>query len=514
MSVDTFDPASLESFLADLVRRGFEPILNSDRRWWTGPIHPAFAALTDAQTMRLCILDGWPYEPPALLVDGLHTNHSTLDGLVCLWREGDASLQWITVDGLFGKVLEWCADAESGWAERDLGRDAYLNFSKKLPVLATFDFTELRTNVGAWGTFSAKWERERLVTLSAGRTAASDALSGLWFRTGALAVPPRNLQELQSSLSRAQMKGLRRGLAERKGAEPLRPSGGVDLVLLAWSRGEQIHLLVLALEGKGDEIVAWALELGPNDEENLLLRAGPDSAILRDARVVVLGCGALGGFTALTLAESGVGYLRLLDRGILSPGNVVRHVAGHKAVGTLKVNAVNDLVKDHAPWTVVDVITESPTKPADILKYIEDVDLVVDATGNETTSLALAVATRQIGKPLVSAALYRGGFVARMRRQAREDDCPLDQRFDLKAYPVIPPDPEGADAALADIGCSAPVNNAPPASVIGCASTLVHAAVDVLSGRYQLLDEVIDVYRPVVNSPPFDKVGRVTLLHP
>ena len=53
----------------------------------------------------------------------------------------------------------------------------------------------------------------------------------------------------------------------------------------------------------------------------------------------------------------------------------------------------------------------------------------------------------------------------------------------------------------------APVNNAPPASVIACASRIAQVAIDTLTGRFEYDDEVIDVYRPLVE-PPFDRIGQ------
>ena len=47
----------------------------------------------------------------------------------------------------------------------------------------------------------------------------------------------------------------------------------------------------------------------------------------------------------MTLAESGIDSLRIVDGELLSPGNVVRHVAGHNQVGGPKVNAVEGVIR-------------------------------------------------------------------------------------------------------------------------------------------------------------------------
>ena len=77
----------------------------------------------------------------------------------------------------------------------------------------------------------------------------------------------------------------------------------------------------------------------------------------------------------------------------------------------------------------------------------------------------------------------------------------------LPDYPIVPAGEPAVDLAEPDLGCSAPVNNAPPASVLACASLIAQAAIDVLTKRFELEDEVIDVYRPLPETP-FDRVGR------
>ncbi len=209
--VETYDVPSLEAFTAGLVQAGFEPVKGTRRRKWRRAIHPAFVPLTDATTMELVLLDGWPYTPPALLVQGLNTNHSTLDGLVCMWRDGDASLEWTTVEGLFGRIEKWCADAEHGWDSDDLGRDAFLNFNRKVRTLALFNLPELRTTRGGWGDFHGRMRNDPdHVELEAGRASDPRHLRGIWFHVGSLRVPPRNIYELSRCLSRAQRKGLER----------------------------------------------------------------------------------------------------------------------------------------------------------------------------------------------------------------------------------------------------------------------------------------------------------------
>ena len=97
------------------------------------------------------------------------------------------------------------------------------------------------------------------------------------------------------------------------------PSGGLDLILFCWDRHGTTDLLVMACEGMNNEMEAIALQPGPTDESNLILRAGPDAPVLRTSRVTLFGAGALGGHVGTALTESGLGSLDVVDGEVLLP---------------------------------------------------------------------------------------------------------------------------------------------------------------------------------------------------
>lgn len=504
--VEAFDQASLEAFTSGLAAAGFGPVPGTQLRMWKSRIRPAFEGLAETTHMLAVVRDGWPFTSPVLLVEGLHTSHLTVGGYVCLWRDGDASGDWLTVDGFLARIDHWCDQAKNGWDRRGLARDAYLNFTRKHPAVVTYDLDMLQTGVpGAWGNFHATTRAPWRVDLAAGGAPAPN-LAGLWFHVGTVDVPPRNLTELRNYLNRSQRRGLDRSIATRADVEALERSGGVDVVMFRWDSEEVRHLLVVALSGAGTD--ALVLRDGPIDEHSLLLRAGHEARTLRDRSAVVFGAGAIGGHAAVCLASSGLGRLRLVDSDQLVPGNVVRHVVGHRAVGVLKALAVEVQINEHAPWTKVESIFEQPVTPTRLRELIDDVDLVIDTTGTEAITGALAATAAAAAKPLVSGALYRGGAVGRVRRQGTPGDVALGNRADA-GYRLIPPAVGDDDLIEPAVGCSAPANNAPPASVLACAALVAQAGVDVLSGICALPDEMTDVYRALAGEAPYDVVGRV-----
>ena len=504
-----FHLESLEAFTQELSDAGFSPVPGSHSQKWTGDIHPAFAPLTDATTMDVVIMSGWPYRPPVLLVQGLDSNHLTLDGFVCLWTDEDASLEWTTVEGLYSRIEEWCGNALRGWEDDHLGLDALLNFANKTGVVATFDLGSLDVREGGWGECHANLVVTPLrVDILPGQRQTANLLRGMWFHVGQLkGTPPRRLSEVLRLIPRAQRRGLRKALAERRGQVALEASGGVDLILFCWARKELTDLLVLAVRGTADDLEAVALQPGPIDEHSLIMRAGPDATSLRSRKATIFGVGALGGCAATLLAESGTGSLRIVDPDVLLPGNVVRHVAGHRYGGAPKVYAVQAEIMEHAPWAQVECFPEPAITPGDFRKHVDDADVVIDAAGNEALTSSLAMIAESLDKPMVAGALYRGGFIGRVQRQALPDDTPIYQRQISARYPEIPTGADAQDFATPQLGCSAPVNNAPPSSVSACAALIAQAAIDVLTGRFEFADEVIDVYRPFP-STVFDRIGR------
>lgn len=506
--VEAFDQASLEAFTSGLVEAGFEPVSGSDRRMWKGRIRPSFEGLTDATNMLVMLRDGWPFTSPVLLVDGLHTNHLTVGGYVCLWHEGDSSGEWLTADGFIGRIDEWCDQAKNGWDRRGLARDAYLNFVEKHGAVVTYDLAALQIGgAGGWGNLHATVLAPWRVDLAAG-TAPAPSLAGLWFHVGSVDLPPRNLDELRSTLNRSQRRGLDRSIAARADVDTLHRSGGVDLIAFRWDSEDVRHLLVVALGGTGAHTEAHVLRDGPMDERSLTLRAGPLASVLRGKSAVIFGAGAIGGHVAVCVASSGLGTLRIVDSDQLVPGNVVRHVVGHRGVGVPKAYAVEVQVNEHAPWTTVETTVAAPSSPTQFRDLLLDVDLIIDATGTEAVTGALAATAIAVAKPLVSAALYRAGAIGRVRRQGMQGDAPLADRIQA-GYPLIPPGDADDELVEPSVGCSAPANNAPPASVLACASLLAQAAVDALSGSCALPDEMTDVYTALPGEAPYDVVGRV-----
>jgi molybdopterin/thiamine biosynthesis adenylyltransferase len=110
-----------------------------------------------------------------------------------------------------------------------------------------------------------------------------------------------------------------------------------------------------------------------------------DIASFAGVKVLVAGCGSGGASVALQLVMSGIRNFTLIDKDILGPENVIRHVCGRRYIGQKKIDAVADVLLDRNPYTNIRKIE------ADILSHpaleaeIAAADVVVLATDNEPT---------------------------------------------------------------------------------------------------------------------------------
>lgn len=112
---------------------------------------------------------------------------------------------------------------------------------------------------------------------------------------------------------------------------------------------------------------------------------GPDGqAKLANARVAVVGCGALGGVVAMALARAGVGFLRLIDRDLPEKSNLPRQVLFDEAdveAGFPKaVAAARALERINSAITVESVVEDLVARNA--MDLLAGVDVIVDGTDN------------------------------------------------------------------------------------------------------------------------------------
>lgn len=517
------DPDGLRQFVAELETDGFERIGPFS---WTGPTRPSLlnGGHTQAESMTISIRPSWPYLPPLIHVPGIATWHADQERL-CLWQADDASQRWATLQGLHDRIDEWAADANRGFAGVENARNPEIYWQESMPrVVGLVEIDAVlagRPSDGQHGDFhftdavSADGRRSPVVVydLRPGAFTPSTALPGglkdhravraRWFYRTSVPHPPRDLEEFKSFLTDKQRRRLEADLRNYPvvmfGLFWRNQAGLVATVLLthatADNNGQEHNLVVLR----------------PKGVRELLLRAGPDADLLADRSVAVVGVGAIGSHVAEQLARAGVRSLRLFDADLLWPANLIRHAAAPGTpAGTAKADALKGQLEQY-PWVSVEVPKLGDGGHVwtvnDVRTALEPVDLAIDATGHGGFAEFASRVARNANRAYLTVALYRGGAVARVRRQALDTDTPISARASHDAYPEIPPLAEEAEYVGTETGCLALVHNAPPVSVAHAANVAVSVAIDHLTERHEQPDEVIEVIR--AGDAPFDRPGRV-----
>lgn len=145
---------------------------------------------------------------------------------------------------------------------------------------------------------------------------------------------------------------------------------------------------------------------------------------LQRKSVLVIGCGALGGDVAVTLAKAGVGRLVLVDIDFMGAGNFVRHVSALVTVGMKKVDAVRHEIWQHNPFVDVEVKHQSVTRDlAELDELLGGCDLAISTVADENTEMVVNEAAVRMNRTVIYGRALRAGGAARVFRVRPESDA-------------------------------------------------------------------------------------------
>ena len=132
--------------------------------------------------------------------------------------------------------------------------------------------------------------------------------------------------------------------------------------------------------------------------------------ILQKKRVLVVGCGGLGGYIIDQLARIGVGFLRVVDGDVFESSNLNRQLLSRMhLLGTSKARAAAEHVARVNPDIQVEAVEEFMTRQK-VRSLVGDCDIVLDALDNSPSRRLLAAACAEAGIPYVYGAIQ--GWVA------------------------------------------------------------------------------------------------------
>lgn len=189
------------------------------------------------------------------------------------------------------------------------------------------------------------------------------------------------------------------------------------LLSLPRSGGERSQLLLRFVAGKSlphpllehsDEWVITPYAVKRHNKEYLLERGGAEKSLL-EKKVVVVGCGSVGGEITMMLAKAGIGELTLIDNDVLDADNIYRHRLGGaylnfmpepKAGGVdlrKKVDVLKHSIERDLPYVNIN------SKPYLFDKVLDDpdvlgADIIVVSIGSPTVSLEINKTLKSLGK--------------------------------------------------------------------------------------------------------------------
>ena len=199
---------------------------------------------------------------------------------------------------------------------------------------------------------------------------------------------------------------------------------------------------------------------------------------LRQSHVLIIGLGGLGSAVAMYLAAAGVGTLTLVDFDSVDLSNLQRQIIHTTAsISRAKVESARDTLFEINPLIKINTIPKA-LEEVELLEQVQRADVVVDASDNWPTRLAINAACVQSGKPLVSGAAIRWEGQVLVWRPDKEGGC----------YRCL-----YRDAAMNPETCTQTGILAPVVGVIGSLQAvevikLLTGIGEVLNGRLLLFD--------------------------
>ena len=148
----------------------------------------------------------------------------------------------------------------------------------------------------------------------------------------------------------------------------------------------------------------------PRYERNVPTLSEAECALLRTKKVLIAGCGGLGGHLIDQLARIGVGSLRVVDGDVFEPSNLNRQLLSEvPLLGTGKAAAAAERVRRVNPDIRVEAVEAFLTE-ANAPQLIAGCDVVLDALDNIPSRKVLAAACAVAGVPYIYGAV--NGWVA------------------------------------------------------------------------------------------------------
>lgn len=150
--------------------------------------------------------------------------------------------------------------------------------------------------------------------------------------------------------------------------------------------------------------------MNPRYERNIPALTEAECALLRSKRVLVVGCGGLGGHLIDMMARIGIGFLRVVDGDVFEPSNLNRQLLSEvPLLGVSKAKAAAARISRVNPDVEVEAVDAFLTE-SNARSLLLSCDAVLDGLDNIESRRILAKACDRAGIPYVYGAV--NGWVA------------------------------------------------------------------------------------------------------
>lgn len=158
--------------------------------------------------------------------------------------------------------------------------------------------------------------------------------------------------------------------------------------------------------------------------------------LLKEAHVLIIGCGGLGSNVAVFLAASGVGNIHLIDFDVVSVSNLHRQVFyGLNDIGKPKVSCLKKYIENITPFVKVTESNVTISKE-NITNFLKSSDIIVDCTDNLHIKYLINDSCVLNNKTLVYGSLHKfDGYVATFNHELGNEKRSSNLR---DVFPTIP----------------------------------------------------------------------------
>lgn len=126
----------------------------------------------------------------------------------------------------------------------------------------------------------------------------------------------------------------------------------------------------------------------------------------KEAHIVVIGCGGIGGATIEILSRMGVGKLTVIDKDVFDFSNLNRQVMSNLiTIGKSKSEVTKDTIRFINPYVEVDYF-DKELNENNVEEIFAGADIIIDALDNLLTRVIVSRASRKLNIPFIHGAVH------------------------------------------------------------------------------------------------------------